>query len=92
MTQPNKVRFEDDQIFVSLKPEDFDRSLRQLLDESDFEELDGICEAIVYCRGDLPPASSIWRERLYWLLGFLFIVFSIYGLATLATDLFSLGN
>jgi hypothetical protein len=83
MSDKPTLRFDDGQLFVSIPNDAFDQRLRTLINEAELRDVEELCDTIVYCRGELPPTTSIWRERFYWLLTVVVIMLSIYGLVCL---------
>jgi len=75
-----KLRLEDESLLVALPPEEFDTRIRWLISDAEAQEIDPICDRILFCRGDLPEAPKVWRERLWWLLAVVAAGVFFYGL------------
>jgi len=90
MTGKATIRFDDGQLFVAVTQEVFEQRIRTLLDNAELPDVDEQCDTIVYCRGELPPTTSIWRERFFWLISVIVIMSSIYGLVCFFDDMIKL--
>lgn len=82
-----KLRLEDESLLVALPPEEFGARIRELAGDVEALKLDPICERIVFCRGDLPEAPKLWRERLWWLLSVVATGVFFYGLYSILLKL-----
>lgn len=85
-----KLRLEDEEILVGVSPEDFERRVRELLNESEAQNLSPVCERIVFWKGDLPPPVKVSTERLWFIGYFLAIIVFFYGLYSLGVQLIKL--
>jgi hypothetical protein len=82
-----KLRFEDESLLVALPPEEFGARIRELAGDDEARKIDPICGRIIFCRGDLPEAPKLWRERLWWFLSVVAAGVFFYGLYSISLRL-----
>jgi hypothetical protein len=83
MPEKAHKRIDDEDLCVSLNQEDFNRKAQELLQGEVDEEMGSQLDRIIYYRGELPNTSSIWVERLWWVLSIIVLLVFLYGLYSL---------